>query len=484
MRGSWLLLLLLASSALAIEQESLSITTITEAELPHQKEKCQKGSLYFKLHEDLHTLPDDFVQELNSLSVALRLALPGFCFSLVKIEDPAQQQIQFELPQLEKTGKVSTPQLTSNADILGKMVLKEVFDIKAYSNEVEVDAFLNGKTDLHTPSLFITSKAFKEVAVELGGFLHQVVSHNQWFRFGVAFLKDADKYLKEHNAHSAVVTRSRYTDTQILTHTGHWGTQNVQAHLESASNPVIVNFDREESPSTVLGRNIPCLFMLGHHRDSQEFKDFEAVAQSLRNDILFVWADPQTGVSQRLIGFLKLSGEEIGNGVWLLKHHFGSVHKWKYPHPQITVSLVQKFIADYLANTVPRFQHSQPAPPEAENQGPVFTAVGNTYKQLVFANDMNVIVDFYGIYCGHCVTFAPIYEELAREMKELNIRFVKIEMSQNEVETETIYQFPTIKLYPAKRKDKPIQFEGPRNKEAMLDFIKKNMDQVVENQDI
>ena len=49
----------------------------------------------------------------------------------------------------------------------------------------------------------------------------------------------------------------------------------------------------------------------------------------------------------------------------------------------------------------------------------------------------------------------------------------EIDATANEVEGEIINSFPTLKLYPEGEKSQPILYEGERNLNDMMDFIKK-----------
>lgn len=75
-------------------------------------------------------------------------------------------------------------------------------------------------------------------------------------------------------------------------------------------------------------------------------------------------------------------------------------------------------------------------------------------------------------------SLAPKYEELAAlyndiaEFKE-KVVVAKVDATANDV-PDSITGFPTIKLYPAGKKDEPVEYAGSRTVEDFVKFIKEN----------
>jgi len=83
----------------------------------------------------------------------------------------------------------------------------------------------------------------------------------------------------------------------------------------------------------------------------------------------------------------------------------------------------------------------------------VVTLVGKNFKDVVYDESKDVIVEFYAPWCGHCKTLAPIYEKFAEKVKSNpNLIVAKIDATANEVEGISIEGFPTIKFFPAGNK--------------------------------
>ncbi|KAF2177419.1 protein disulfide isomerase [Zopfia rhizophila CBS 207.26] len=156
----------------------------------------------------------------------------------------------------------------------------------------------------------------------------------------------------------------------------------------------------------------------------------------------------------------------------------------KFPYDQdkkITEKDIGKFVDDFVAGNVEPSIKSEPIPEKQE--GPVTVVVAKNYDELVINNEKDVLLEFYAPWCGHCKALAPKYEELAQlyqsdELSKL-VTVAKVDATANDVPDE-IQGFPTIKLFPAGKKDSPIDYSGSRTIEDLAQFIKENGSHKVE----
>ncbi|KAJ1613270.1 hypothetical protein OIY81_1035 [Cryptosporidium canis] len=137
-------------------------------------------------------------------------------------------------------------------------------------------------------------------------------------------------------------------------------------------------------------------------------------------------------------------------------------------------SIISDFIDEVRSGMVNITYHSQAVP--AKQNGPVYILVGNTFKEVVHDANKDVLVLFYTPWCGHCKTFDPIYNEVANIItSKTNVLVAKIDMSANFIPDDQIggkiFRFPTIKLFKKKDKQNPIDFDGEREVNSILDFI-------------
>ena len=85
-----------------------------------------------------------------------------------------------------------------------------------------------------------------------------------------------------------------------------------------------------------------------------------------------------------------------------------------------------------------------------------------------------MLVNFSALWCGYCKKFNPIYDELAQELLgNTEIVLARIEAPENPIRGLELDGYPELKLYRKGDKD-PINYEGERTKEALLEFLKTN----------
>ncbi|KAI8939760.1 hypothetical protein NX059_003503 [Plenodomus lindquistii] len=150
----------------------------------------------------------------------------------------------------------------------------------------------------------------------------------------------------------------------------------------------------------------------------------------------------------------------------------------KFPYSQdkkITEKDIGSFVDDFVAGKVEPSIKSEPIP--ETNDGPVKVIVAHSYKDIVLDNDKDVLVEFYAPWCGHCKALAPKYEELgqlyASDKLSKLVTVAKVDATLNDVPDE-IQGFPTIKLFPAGKKDSPVDYSGSRTVEDLVQFISEN----------
>lgn len=103
--------------------------------------------------------------------------------------------------------------------------------------------------------------------------------------------------------------------------------------------------------------------------------------------------------------------------------------------------------------------------------------VGDTFDDLVINSDMNVLLEAYSPNCGHCKKLAPIYERLAKLLKDVpDLTIAKIDAVANEHDAMKIKGYPAIKLFKKGDKAHPVDFNGDHTLAALKEFLEKQLD--------
>jgi protein disulfide isomerase len=112
----------------------------------------------------------------------------------------------------------------------------------------------------------------------------------------------------------------------------------------------------------------------------------------------------------------------------------------------ITTESLNKFIKEVRSGAIKPHLKSEPIP---ENSGPLTVLVGDNWSDIVNDNTKDVLVKYYAPWCGHCKKLAPIWDELAESVKDIDdLVIAKFDATTNEVDGLSIRGYPTLKWYP------------------------------------
>uniref|UniRef100_A0A7S4FNS0 protein disulfide-isomerase n=1 Tax=Eutreptiella gymnastica TaxID=73025 RepID=A0A7S4FNS0_9EUGL len=111
---------------------------------------------------------------------------------------------------------------------------------------------------------------------------------------------------------------------------------------------------------------------------------------------------------------------------------------------------------------------------EAEKNSAVKKLTDRTFNKTVLDESKDVLVEFYAPWCGHCKTLAPIFEEVATELKsnpDVVIAKVDATAERKVAQHYEVESFPTLIWFPKDDKE-GAPYNGDRTKEALVSFIK------------
>ncbi|KAJ5524864.1 hypothetical protein N7494_011514 [Penicillium frequentans] len=254
---------------------------------------------------------------------------------------------------------------------------------------------------------------------------------------------------------------------------GKFDEESIMQWVKTASTPLVGELG-PETYAKYMSAGIPLAYIFAETKEERDqfTEDFRPIAAKHRGEINIVTLDA------KLFG-AHTSNLNLEPEIFPAFAIQDTTKNSKYPYDQskkIDAKEVGKFIKDVIDGKVEPSIKSEPIPETQE--GPVTVVVGRSYQELVIDNDKDVLLEFYAPWCGHCKSLAPKYDELAAlyadvpEFKE-KVVIAKIDATANDV-PDSITGFPTIKLYPAGKKDEPVEYEGSRTVEDLITFIKEN----------
>ncbi|KAJ5102853.1 hypothetical protein N7532_003382 [Penicillium argentinense] len=433
---------------------------------------------------------DDFVKEHDLVLAEFFAPWCGHCKALAPKYEEAATELKSKNIPLVKVDCTEEEDLCRTYDVDGYPTLK-VFrgadSHKPYGGARQTDSIVSYMTKQSMPAVSIVTEEnleeFKTLdkIVIIGYVGSDDKTANKSFtafaeaqRDNYLFAASNDAALaKAEGAKQPSIVLYKDFDEKKAVYDGKLDEESILKWVKTASTPLVGELG-PETYSKYMAAGIPLAYIFAETAEEREkfAEDFRPIAEKHRGDINIVTLDA------------KLFGAHASN-LNLEPEKFPAfaiqetTKNAKYPYDQskkLDAKDVGKFIKNVLDGKVDPSIKSEPIPETQE--GSVTVVVGRNYQEVVIDNEKDVLVEFYAPWCGHCKALAPKYEELAAlyadvpEFKE-KVVVAKIDATANDV-PDSITGFPTIKLYPAGKKDEPVEYQGSRTVEDLVAFIKEN----------
>lgn len=127
---------------------------------------------------------------------------------------------------------------------------------------------------------------------------------------------------------------------------------------------------------------------------------------------------------------------------------------------------MKQYVSDFKEGKLEPHLKSEPVP---EQDGPLTILVGKNWEKIVKDETKDVLVKYYAPWCGHCKALAPIWDELAEDVKDIeDLIIAKFDATANEVAGLEVRGYPTLKYYSKDNKE-GMDYGGDRE---LADFKK------------
>jgi protein disulfide-isomerase A1 len=246
----------------------------------------------------------------------------------------------------------------------------------------------------------------------------------------------------------------------------------IKSFIAKHSSPLVMKFD-EKCAQLIFGKSTPGLFLY-RDKNSEKTAEFDAIMNKIANEVAgklqVVVTDIKEGLETRLAEYIGVTAADLPT---IRIHDTRSDLKKFNLSGEINEQNILAFVHDWESGKLKPSLKSEEIPEKQE--GDVVVLVGKSFDSIVMDDSKDVLVEFYAPWCGHCKKLAPIYDQLAADLKHnANIVIAKMDSTANEVDGVSIQGFPTIKFWPAGKKNSPIDFNGDRTLEGFNTFLQKH----------
>eukprot|EP00177_Eucheuma_denticulatum_P001442 GFKZ01002599.1.p1 GENE.GFKZ01002599.1~~GFKZ01002599.1.p1 ORF type:complete len:543 (-),score=145.51 GFKZ01002599.1:1117-2721(-) len=249
--------------------------------------------------------------------------------------------------------------------------------------------------------------------------------------------------------------------------------QPLDKFVKSAALPVFQEFTQENAELyTELSEPI----VVGFFKDCEgkECKVMEKIAKKKKDNgaVVFAWVNAET-----LSSFQDYVGLKDAK-VPICAYSFESDAKYLLPEGfEFSESAYEAWVDDLIAGKVEAAIKSEEVPDPAENTGPVYKVVGDTFEEVVNDSSKDVVIAQVAEWCGHCAKLKPIYAKVAQVLKDAGVEHIKfciMDGTENDAPAEYKARgFPTIHFFPAGEEQKGVDFDGDRTSKGIIEWLMK-----------
>ncbi|GMH10949.1 hypothetical protein Nepgr_012790 [Nepenthes gracilis] len=236
--------------------------------------------------------------------------------------------------------------------------------------------------------------------------------------------------------------------------------------------PLVTTFTKESGSSIFESPIKKQLLLFATSKDSEKLvPTFQEAAKFFKGKLIFVFVqidDEETG--KPVADYFGIIGDAPKVIAYL-----GNEDAKKYVlDREVTLDNIKAFSADFLEDKLKPFYKSDPVP--ESNDGDVKIVVGDNFEDIVLDESKDVLLEIYAPWCGHCQSFEPTYNKLAKHLRGIeSLVIAKMDGTTNEHPMAKADGFPTLLFFPAGNKSSdPIPVDSDRTVVALYKFLKKH----------
>ena len=241
------------------------------------------------------------------------------------------------------------------------------------------------------------------------------------------------------------------------------------------SEPKVMKFDGKTSQIIFRGA-FPAIILFAKEK-CEKWEEYEKLMRSISDKVngklKVVLTDIKGDTASKLAEYMGIKENDLPS-IRIVDTRIRRPKKY-FLEGEINEQNILRFVEDWDNRKIRPYLKTSEEP--KDNNGDVLIVVGKTFERDVIKNDKDIMVFFYAPWCERCKALHPIYEEVAKKLKEKNPKLImaKIDATENEVESINISIFPTVKFYPGNKKDKaPLEYIGARSAYGIIKYLKAN----------
>lgn len=269
----------------------------------------------------------------------------------------------------------------------------------------------------------------------------------------------------------SIVMFKKFDDGRA-TYDGEFDTKAIVAFVKGEQIPLFIEFN-DENANRIFGGEITVhmLFFFSVSSEGAEAIREAAVtaAKDYKGKVIFVQIDTDVEDNARITEYFGLSDKDYPT-VRLIKLD-DDMLKYKPEATEITAENLRAFLTEFFDGKLSPSLSSEEIPEDWDSK-PVKVLVGKNFWDVVQNSGKDVFVEFYAPWCGHCKALAPVWDELAEKVADVDVIIAKMDSTANEVEGIKVQGFPTLKYFKSTDPTKGKDYSGGRTLEDLEKFVR------------